>query len=116
MTAPRQQLADELLRRFAAALRALQLYSKGHPIINANLESLSNAVQLLHTLAPSTVIGLVGEQVIVDDTPMGRADALGPLMKRLQQSGIERITFDRGVTLDELRSFIEAAVKQSRLV
>jgi putative nucleotidyltransferase with HDIG domain len=108
MTAPRQQLADELLRRFAAALRALQLYSKGHPIINANVESLSSAVQLLHSLAPSTVIGLVGDQVIVDDMPMGRADTLGPLMKRLQQGGVERITFDRGVTLDEIRTFVEA--------
>jgi putative nucleotidyltransferase with HDIG domain len=108
MSVPRLQLADELLRRFAAALRSLQLYSKGHPIITRNLESLSSTIQLLHSLAPSTVIGLVGDQVIVDDTPMGRADALGPLMKRLQQSGVERITFDRGVTNDEIRTFIEA--------
>jgi putative nucleotidyltransferase with HDIG domain len=108
MSAPRHHLADELLRRFAAALRALQLYSKGHPIITANVEALSSAVQLLHALAPSTVIGLVGDQVIVDDLPMGRADALGPLMKRLQQGGIERITFDRGVTLEEIRTFVEA--------
>ncbi len=108
MTAPRHQLADELIRRFAAALRSLQLYSKGHPIINANVEALSSAIQLLHSLAPSTVIGLVGDQVIVDDMPMGRADTLGPLMRRLQQSGIERITFDRGVTLDEIRTFVEA--------
>ena len=33
MTAPRFQLADELLRRFAAALRSSQLYSQGHTII-----------------------------------------------------------------------------------
>ena len=31
MTAPRFQLADELLRRFAAALRSAQLYSQGAP-------------------------------------------------------------------------------------
>jgi putative nucleotidyltransferase with HDIG domain len=108
MTAPRHQLADELLRRFAAALRSAQLYSKNHPIIARNLESLSSAIQLLHTLAPATVIGVVGDQVIVDDTPMGKADTLGPLMKRLQQSGVERITFDRGVTIDEIRTFVEA--------
>src|SRR5262249_29475123 len=108
VTVPRLQLADELLRRFAAALRAIQLYSKGHPIISANTDGLFNAVQQLHSQAPFTVIGLVGDQVIVDDTPMGKADALGPLMKRLQQSGVERITFDRGVTLDEIRTFVEA--------
>ena len=43
MSAPRLQLADELLRRLAAALRAGQLYSRGHPIIARNLEALSAA-------------------------------------------------------------------------
>ena len=48
MTAtPRFQLADELLRRFAAAMRSSQLYTPGHPIITRNLASLSAAMQLL---------------------------------------------------------------------
>ena len=63
MTAPRLQLADELLRRLAAALRSAQLYSKGHPIIARNLEALSAAVQLLHALEPSIVIGIVGDEI-----------------------------------------------------
>ena len=98
MTAPRFQLADELLRRFAASLRSAQLYSKGHPIIARNLETLSTAFQLLHSLQPAIVIGLVGDEVIVDDMPMAKADTLGPFVRRLQQSGVERITIDRGVT------------------
>ncbi len=108
MSAPRFQLADELLRRFAASLRSSQLYSQGHPIIGRNLESLSAAVQLLHTLQPTVVIGLVGDEVIVDDTPMAKADTLGPFVRRLQQSGVERITIDRGVTRDEIAAFLEA--------
>jgi putative nucleotidyltransferase with HDIG domain len=108
VTAPRFQLADELLRRFAASLRSSQLYSKGHPIIGRNLDSLSGAFQLLHGLQPSVVIGLVGDEVIVDDMPMAKADTLGPLIRRLQQSGVERITIDRGVTADEIAAFIDA--------
>ena len=108
MTAPRLQLADELLRRFAASLRSAQLYSKGHPIIARNLESLSAAFQMLHSIQPSVVIGLVGDEVIVDDMPMAKADTLGPLIRRLQQSGVERITVDRGVTTEEVSSFIDA--------
>ena len=108
MTAPRFQLADELLRRLAAALRSSQLYSKGHPIIGRNLEQLSAAVQLLHSLQPATVVGFVGDEIIVDDMPVARADVLGGIVRRLQQAGIERITFDRGVTSDELSTFIEA--------
>src|SRR5262245_18791732 len=114
MTAPRFQLSDELLRRFAASLRSAQLYSKGHPIIGRNLESLSSAIQMLHGLAPSIVIGLIGDEVIVDDMPMAKAETLGPLARRLQQTGVERITFDRGVTPDELGAFIVAVTDVER--
>ena len=108
MSAPRFQLADELLRRFAASLRSAQLYSPGHPIIGRNLESLSAAFQMLHNLQPTVTIGLVGEEVIVDDMPMARADTLGPFVRRLQQAGVERITVDRGVTVDEITEFLAA--------
>jgi len=108
MTAPRFQLADELLRRFAASLRSAQLYSPGHPIIARNLESLSSAFQLLHSLQHAVVLGIVGDEVIVDDMPMAKADTLGPLMRRLQQSGVERVTVERGVTSEELSQFIDA--------
>jgi putative nucleotidyltransferase with HDIG domain len=111
VTAPRQQLADELLRRFAAALRSAQLYSGGHPIIARNLEALSAAIQLLHTLGPAIVIGVVGEEIIVDDVPIAKADTLLPLVRRLQQGGVERVTIDRGVTIDELSAFVEAVTK-----
>jgi hypothetical protein len=100
-TPPRLQLADELLRRFAATLRSAQLYSKGHPIIARNLESLATALQLLHSLQPSVVVGLVADEVIVDDMPMAKADTMGPLVRRLQTAGVERITIDRGVTTEE---------------
>ena len=108
MTTPRLQLADELLRRFAAALRSAQLYSKGHPIIARNLESLSSAIQLLHALNPSVTIGIVGDQIVVDDMPMTKIDMLGNLVKRLEQAGVERVVIDRGVLLDELKALIEA--------
>jgi putative nucleotidyltransferase with HDIG domain len=114
MTAPRFQLSDELLRRFAASLRSAQLYSKGHPIIMRNLESLSAAIQMLHSLAPTIVVGLVGDEVIVDDMPMAKAETLGPLVRRLQQNGVERIVFEVGVTPDELGGFIEAVTEIER--
>jgi putative nucleotidyltransferase with HDIG domain len=103
---PRAQLADELLRRFAASLRATQLYSKGHPLITQNLGSLMAAVQLAHGLQPSTVIGIVDENVIVDEAP-SKADGLSGLVKRLRQIGVERITIDRGVTTEELATLVD---------
>jgi putative nucleotidyltransferase with HDIG domain len=108
MSAPRFQLADELLRRLAASVRSAQLYSPGHPIIARNLESLSAAFQMLHSLQPAVTIGLVGDEVIVDDMPMAKADTLGPFVRRLQQAGVERITVDRGVTLEGITEFLAA--------
>src|SRR6516162_5887419 len=108
MSAPRFQLADELLRRLAASLRSAQLYSPGHPIIGRNLDSLSAAFQMMHSLQPAVTIGLVGDEVIVDDMPMARAETLGPFVRRLQQSGVERITVDRGVTLEGITEFLAA--------
>jgi putative nucleotidyltransferase with HDIG domain len=108
MSAPRLQLADELLRRFAASVRSTQLYSPGHPIIGRNLESLSAAFQMLHGLQPTVTIGLVGDEVIVDDTPLAKAEALGAFVRRLQQAGVERMTIDRGVTVDDITEFLAA--------
>jgi putative nucleotidyltransferase with HDIG domain len=108
MSAPRFQLADELLRRLAASVRSAQLYSPGHPIIARNLESLSAAFQMLHGLQPTVTIGLVGDEVIVDDMPMAKADTLGSFVRRLQQAGVERITVDRGVTLEGITEFLGA--------
>jgi putative nucleotidyltransferase with HDIG domain len=107
VSAPRFQIADELLRRFAAALRSSQLYSKGHPIIGRNLEQLAAAVQLLHSLAPTTVIGFVGDEIIVDDMPIAKAETLGGIIRRLQQNGVDRVNLDRGVTAEELAAFID---------
>jgi putative nucleotidyltransferase with HDIG domain len=111
MSSPRQQLADEILRRFAAALRSSQLYSTGHPIIARNLEGLTTAMQLLHAIEPAIVIGVVGEEIIVDDMPIANADTQGSLIRRLQQSGVERMTIERGVTGDEIAAFIDAMSK-----
>lgn len=98
----RTQLAEELLRRLAASLRAGQLYSRGHPLITRNLEALGRAIEGLHDIVPAIVIGLIGDEVIVDDVPVPGGGALVSFVRRLRQIGIERITIDRGVQADEI--------------
>jgi putative nucleotidyltransferase with HDIG domain len=108
MTLPRGQQADEMLRRFAAALRSAQLYSRGHPIIGRNLESLAAACQVLHSVQPTIVVGLVADEVIVDDVPIVKSDATSPLVRRMQQTGVERVTIDHGVTMEEMTKFLDS--------
>lgn len=102
----RAQLSDDLIRRFGASLRGIQLYSPSHPIVARNLEGLSEALRALHQHDAAVVIGMVGGELIVGDLPMTKAGAsMGELIRRFGAMGIERITIERQVTLDELKAF-----------
>ena len=105
-TPQRAKLADELVRRFAAALRGAQLYAGSHPLVTRNVTALNDTLTLIHATNPSIAIGIVG------DLPVTRAaENMGELMRRLQQGGIERIVIDRGVQPAELMHLIQALAR-----
>ncbi len=107
--ARRQPQMDELLRRFAAALRGAQLYAPGHPLVTRNAAAFTEAVLERLAESPSLSIGLLADEVVVGDQPMARGAAtLGELFGRLKSRGIERISFDQGVTAAELSATVEA--------
>ena len=100
---------DELLRRFASGVRAAQLYASDHPLIGRNVEGLLAVLKQLHTLHASIAVGIVGSHFVVSDTPMSKASVgMSELIKRLQDNKIERISFERGIAVDEAASFIHA--------
>ncbi len=100
---------DELLRRFAAGVRSAQLYAPDHPLTARNTEGLLAALRPLHQQLPAVTVGIIGTQFVVADTPMPKASAsMGELIKRLKDHGIERISFERGVTAEETGAFMQA--------
>jgi len=102
----RYQLSDDLLRRFGASLRGIQLYAPTHPIVLRNLEGLAEALRALHKHDATVVVGIVGEELIVGDIPMTKASgSMGELIRRFAMFGIERVTISRQVTLEELKTF-----------
>ncbi|MBI3050649.1 MAG: HD-GYP domain-containing protein [Acidobacteria bacterium] len=102
------RLAEELLRRFAAALRAVQLYAPAHPLVGRNITALSDTLDLVHAAAPMVAIGIVGGELVVGDIPVPRAgESMGKLIGQLHDAGIERIVIDKGVTADELSQFVQ---------
>ena len=103
------RIADELVRRLAAAFRAAQLYAPTHPLTGRNVAALADTLTQVHASVPSIAIGIVGENLVVGDTPIPRAaENMGELMRRLQTAGIERIVIDRGVEPDELGRLVQA--------
>jgi putative nucleotidyltransferase with HDIG domain len=98
---------DELLRRFASGVRAAQLYAPDHPLLARNIEGLLAALKTLHQQASTVAVGIVGNDLVVADTPMPKTSAgMTELIKRLRDHKIERIAFDRGITLEEASSFV----------
>ena len=81
------------------------------PIIRCSgrMSGLLAALRSLHPHNPSVAIGIVGNQLVVADTPMPKASAgMAELIKRLRDHEIERIAFDRGITPEEMTAFVHA--------
>ena len=95
---PRAKIAEEIARRFAAALRGAQLYAPDHPLVKRNVGALAETISVALAANPSVTIGIVEDDLVVGDVPVPRAaDTMGELMRRLQQAGIERIVIENGV-------------------
>jgi len=101
--------ADDLVRRLAAALRGVELYSPTHPLVQRGVDALSAAITAAVQHSSSMVIGFIGDEVVVDAMrlPKGTASLAG-FARDLREREIEKITFSNGVTRDEIRSFVTA--------
>ncbi len=105
----KQQQAEELIRRLAAALRGTELYSPAHPLVQRGLDALTaTATEHLQT-ACSIVVGFIGDEVVVDGTrlPRGTASLIG-FARDLRGLGIEKITLSRGLSRTEVGQLIAA--------
>lgn len=106
MDAGRQlRIADDVVRRLAAAVRSAQLYAPAHPLVRRSLDAFAESVTQLVADQPAVAIGIIDQEIVVGDTPLPRGqDQFAELMRRLGTIGIERIAFERGVTPDALRT------------
>ena len=108
--------AEELVRRLAAGLRAAELYTPQHPLVSRSVTALTAACTAQLADAQSLIVGFIGDDVVVNDTRLGKGSAsLTGFVRGLRDREIEKITFHRGVTADEIRSFLgELADRRSR--
>src|SRR5829696_9618193 len=101
----RLRVADDFVRKLAAALRAGQLYAPSHPLVQRALDTFNEALTQLLIEQQTIAIGIIGQEIIVGDLPLPRAaESMGEMIRRLKTLGIERIAFERGVTPEELQT------------
>src|SRR5687767_11559065 len=110
------QNPDELVRRLAAGLRAAELYAPNHPLVQPSVRGLGAACSAYLADAASVVIGFIGDDVVGNDTRLGKGSAsLTGFVRGLRDREIEKITFHRGVTPTEIQTFLgELASKRAR--
>ena len=101
------QLGDDLLRRFASAVRGTQLYSSSHPLVAQTVAAFHEALRTAIGRERSVTLGVVGGEFVVGDVPLPRASvAMRDLLHRLERGGVERIVVDHGVALDEVAALV----------
>ena len=102
-SAGRLVIYEELLRRFASGIRAAQLYAPDHPLLARNVDGLLGALKSLHQHQPAVTVGIVDNEFVVSDTPLQKASAgMKDLIDKLRVNKVERISFERGVTAEEV--------------
>jgi putative nucleotidyltransferase with HDIG domain len=108
MDAARQmRVADDFVRRLAAAIRGAQLYSPGHPLVARGLGALAETCSQLLADDSTITVGLVGADIVVGELPLPKSrENYGEVLRRLKRLGIERIALDRGVTPDEIQTLV----------
>jgi putative nucleotidyltransferase with HDIG domain len=108
-TGARLERYEDVIKRLAATIRGARLYSAGHPRVRETGVALLKAVRGLHLTDSTALIGIVGGELIGDDTPLLRATAQRQdLIQLFESLGISRITISNGITLDELIQFVGA--------
>ncbi|HTM25525.1 MAG TPA: HD-GYP domain-containing protein [Vicinamibacterales bacterium] len=98
---------DDLVRRLAAAIRGAALYSPSHPLVQRGIDALHALCSSLTQKTDAIVIGFIGDEVVVNAERLPKsAAALVGFARDMREREIEKITIQRGVTREELRTFI----------
>src|SRR3954469_14458462 len=101
------QVYDDVVRRLAAAVRSATLYSPSHPLVQRGVDTLAAMCASLTQKTDAIVIGFIGDEVVVNAERLPKsAAALVGFARDMREREIEKITIQRGVTPDELRTFI----------
>jgi putative nucleotidyltransferase with HDIG domain len=104
----RVSMFEDLLRRTASGVRNAQLYAPDHPLVARNMAGLVAVLTLLHQHQPSIAVGIVGNDLVVADTPMHKlSGTMTELIRKLKDNKVERIAFERGVTQEELVALVQ---------
>lgn len=108
-------LADEILRKWAQALAARSFYPFFHPTVRAAEAELLAGLHAAHALAGPLAIAVVDDRLLHGNDALPSAASSGrPIQKALRKSYVDRVTFEPGVAVEELSTFLDSMVTSAR--
>jgi len=101
-------LREDLVRRLSAAIRAGELYASTHPLVQRSIDTLLGSLTKNLQTSRNAVVGFLGNDIVVNDLRLGKFSAqLVGFVRDMHEREIEKISFDQGVTRDELKTLVE---------
>lgn len=103
----RQEDLIGVVSDLALAIHAVGVYPESHQRVQELLSRLHQRTRAEAEKLSTLHIGFVGDHVVVDDFPfLGLSPNLHKLIRRMQEKGIEKVSFREGITFGELKRFI----------
>jgi putative nucleotidyltransferase with HDIG domain len=107
--------ADEALRKWSHALAVRTFYPGTHPTVRLAETELLDELRGMHEQSGPVAIAVLGDRLLYGNEPLPSAASAGrPIQKVLSKAYVDRVTFERGLTTDELGSFLDSMIAASR--
>ncbi len=101
-----KETLENVLRQINSGFKGRQLYPPGHPAIASSMKRAWEMISRLLEKENPLLMGRV-EDVLVFGHHSFLESAFGEVLKALKDKGLEGISFNRGVTLDEFTDFFD---------
>jgi len=101
-----QERLSHVLRQTTSAVSNARYFGFEHPIVRGQIRAVRDDLTELLRTAQAVTFFFVGDQLVVDDRPLPSGAYVRKFNALLRNKGIERVTFERGVSEDELSDFI----------
>ncbi|MBI5167558.1 MAG: HD domain-containing protein [candidate division NC10 bacterium] len=111
------EIIESLIRLLSGAIKNMALYPPGHPAI---AQPLNNAKVILDALLlgrERLTLGIMEDILVYEDSPLEEASStFKDLVERLREREVGLVVFQRGLSLDDLRKFVETLTTDPRLL
>ena len=107
-----QAAASEFICNLSIAITSCSLYSNAHPIINQIAEKCLSLIPRLLGGSDTLDVMILGDDIVIQKQPLSEKGLhTANFVKKMVRKEIEMISFQKGVSKDELISFISESCK-----